>query len=82
MIQANPANAITRIVDTIIELAGCAKAHRIIVAGSKSRELLVELHERGYTRVATTTTYGFPLRRCHVALVDWRLESLATSNEP
>jgi hypothetical protein len=64
------------IIETMIRLARCAKAHRIIVAGSKGREFLLELHRRGYTRVATTATCGLPRGQCNVALVDWQLQSI------
>jgi hypothetical protein len=66
------------IVEPMIQLACCSKAHRIIVAGSKGRELLLELHRRGYTRVATTATCGPPRGQCNVALVDWQLQSIGT----
>jgi hypothetical protein len=35
-----------------------------------------ELHRRGYGRVATTATCGFPRGQFDVALVDWRLHSI------
>jgi hypothetical protein len=78
MIQAHSSFATARIVDTMIELARCAKAHRIIVAGSKSRDLMVELHRRGYTRVATTATCGLAQGPCPVALLDWRAGAIGT----
>jgi hypothetical protein len=81
MIQHQSAFASTRVVDTMIELARCAKAYRIIVAGSKSRDLMAELHRRGYTRVTTTATCGFLQGPCPVALLDWRAESIATLEE-
>jgi hypothetical protein len=49
----------------------------MIVAGSKGRELMFELHRRGYTRVATTATCGLPSGQCSVALIDWQLEAIA-----
>ncbi len=37
-----------RIIDPMIALAGCSTRQRIVVAGSKSMELMLELHRRGY----------------------------------
>jgi hypothetical protein len=37
----------------MIALAGCSKQHRIVVAGSKSVELMLELQRRGYWRRRT-----------------------------
>jgi hypothetical protein len=76
--QFNVTPSARQIVEPMIQLACCSKAHRIIVAGSKGRELMFELHRRGYTRVATTATCGFPRGQCNVALVDWRLQSITT----
>ena len=64
------------IIDPMIQLACCSKAHRIVVAGSKGRELLLELHRRGYTRVATTATCGLPRGQCNAAFIDWELQSI------
>ena len=41
-----------RIVDPMITLAGCSTRQRIVVAGSKSMELMLELHRRGYLLAA------------------------------
>jgi hypothetical protein len=38
-----------RIIDPMIALAGCSTGQRILVAGSKSMELTMELHRRGYS---------------------------------
>jgi hypothetical protein len=73
MVQSNVAPSGGQIIETMIQLACCSKSHRIIVAGSKGRELLFGLHRRGYTRVATTATCGLPCGQCDVALIDWRL---------
>jgi hypothetical protein len=48
------------IIQPMIELARCSKRQRIIVAGSKSGELRLELHRRGFVRVATTASCGLP----------------------
>jgi hypothetical protein len=62
-----------QVIEPMIQLACCSKSHRIIVAGSKGRELMLELHRRGYNRVATTATCGLPRGQCDVAMIDWRL---------
>ena len=64
-----------QIIETMIELARCSELHRIIVAGSNSPHQMFELHRRGYGRVATTATCGFPRGQFDVALGDWRLHS-------
>src|ERR1700676_5770595 len=61
-----------RIVEPMIALAGCSKQHRIVVAGSKAVELMLELHRRGYARAAATANCGHPAGQYGVALVDWR----------
>lgn len=61
-----------RIVEPMIALAGCSKQHRIVVAGSKAVELMLELHRRGYARTAATANCGHPAGQYGVALVDWR----------
>jgi hypothetical protein len=45
-----------RIIDPMIALAGCSMQSRIIAAGSKGTELMIELHRRGYLRAAATAT--------------------------
>ena len=47
-----------RIIDPMIALAGCAMQHRILVAGSKSVEMMIELHRRGYFGAASTGNCG------------------------
>jgi hypothetical protein len=61
-----------RIIDPMIALAGCSAQQRIVVAGSKSMELMLELHRRGYMRAAATGNCGRPAGQYDVALVDWR----------
>lgn len=65
-----------RIVDPILALAGCSTRHRIVVAGSKSMELMMELHRRGYLLAAATGNCGRPAGQYDVALVDWRRRTL------
>src|ERR1700690_4452958 len=61
-----------RIIEPMIALAGCSKRHRIVVAGSKGVELMLELHRRGYARAAATANCGHPAGQYDVALGDWR----------
>jgi hypothetical protein len=68
--RATPAG--DRIVEPMIALASCSKQHRIVVAGSKGVELMLELHRRGYVRAAATANCGHPAGQYDVALVDWR----------
>jgi hypothetical protein len=51
-----------RIIEPMIALAGCSKQHRIVVAGSKAVELMLELHRRGYARAYD----GKPILRRHL----------------
>ena len=67
-----------RIIDPMIALAGCSTQHRILVAGSKSMEMTMELHRRGYLRAAATGNCGRPAGQYDVALVDWRRRPLRT----
>ena len=76
MVQARLIPAHDRIIEPMLALARCAKLQRIVVAGSKSAELMFELHRRGYVRVATTANCGLPAGQYDVALVDWRQRSL------
>jgi hypothetical protein len=71
-----------RIVEAMIQLARATKSHRMIVAGCNSSEVLIELHRRGYARVATTRTCRVPRGQNDVALITWRehsIKSLATT---
>ncbi len=61
-----------RILEPMIALAGCSQQHRIVVAGSKGVELMLQLHRRGYIRTAATANCGQPAGQYDVALVDWR----------
>jgi hypothetical protein len=68
--RATPAG--DRIIDPMIALACCSKQHRIVVAGSRGVELMLELQLRGYVRTAATANSGLPAGQYDVALVDWR----------
>jgi hypothetical protein len=76
MVQARLIPAGEHIIEPMLALARCSKLQRIIVAGSKSAELMFELHRRGHVRVATTSTCGLPVGQYDVALVDWRQRSV------
>src|ERR1700738_2342270 len=67
--RANPVG--DRIIEPMIALAGCSKQHRIVVAGSKGVELMLELQRRGYARTAATANCGHPAGQYDVALVVW-----------
>ncbi len=67
-----------RIIDPMIALAGCSTQHRILIAGSKSMEMMMELQQRGYLRAAATGNCGRPAGQYDVALVDWRRRPLRT----
>jgi hypothetical protein len=67
-----------RIIEPMIALAGCSKQHRIVVAGSKGVELMLELQRRGYCRAAATANCGHPASQYDVALVDWRRRTFKT----
>ena len=65
-----------RITEAMIGLTGRSRSQRIVVAGARGRELMLELHRRGYTRVETTGTCGLPRGQCHTALLDGRFQSV------
>src|SRR3982074_2887317 len=66
-----------RIVDPMITLAGCSTRQRIVVAGSKSMELMLELHRRGYLLAAAAGNCGRPTGQYDVALVEFIKSSTA-----
>jgi hypothetical protein len=61
-----------RIIEPMIALARCSKLQRIIVAGSKSFELMFELERRGYVHVATAANCGRAAAQYEIALIDLR----------
>jgi hypothetical protein len=74
--QSGPIASDERIVGAMIQLARAAKSHRMIVAGSNSSEVLLELRRRGYRRVTTTKACRSSCSRHDVALVAWREHSI------
>jgi hypothetical protein len=67
-----------RIIEPMVALAGCSKQHRIVVAGARGVELMLELQRRGYVRTAATANCGHPAGQFDVALVDWRRRTFKT----
>jgi hypothetical protein len=67
-----------RIIEPMIALACCSKQHRIVVAGSRGVELMLELHRRGFARAASTANCGRPAGQYDVVLVDWRRRTSKT----
>ncbi|MGY2808486.1 hypothetical protein [Bradyrhizobium sp. USDA 4506] len=65
-----------RIIEPMIALAGCTTQQRIVVAGTRSMELMFELQRRGYARAAASGNCGRPAGQYDVALVDWRRRTL------
>ncbi|SDT37724.1 hypothetical protein [Bradyrhizobium canariense] len=61
-----------RILDPMIDLARCTKQDRIVIAGSKAIELMLELQRRGFLEVAATANCGRAAGQYDVAMVDWR----------
>jgi hypothetical protein len=78
MTLSRTASAGDRIIEPMIALAGCAKQHRIVVAGSRAVELMLELQHRGYARTAATANCGHPAGQYDVVLVDWRRRTSKT----
>jgi hypothetical protein len=72
MTRSNSIPSDGRIVDTMIQLARAAKLHRMIVAGSNSPEVFLELHRRGHLRATTAKLCDVPCGQFDVALVAWR----------
>jgi hypothetical protein len=67
-----------RVIEPMIALAGCSKHHRVIIAGSKAVELMLDMHRRGYVHAAATANCGRPAGQYDTALVDWRRRTFKT----
>lgn len=65
-----------RIIVPMIALGDCTAQRRILMAGSNSMAMMVEMHRRGYTRAFSTGNCGHPAGQYDVALVDWRRRTL------
>jgi hypothetical protein len=72
MTQSRLVRGNERIIQSMIALAGCSRLQRIVVAGSRSVELMFELHRYGYVRASATANCGHPAGQYDVALADWR----------
>jgi hypothetical protein len=62
--------------ETLIGLARLSDSRRVLLAGSSSAELYVELQRCGCTRVSTVANCGRPRGQYDALLVAWRRESL------
>jgi hypothetical protein len=78
MTLSRTAPAGDRILEPMVTLAGCSKQHRILVAGSRAIELMLELQRRGYTRTAATANCGHPAGQYDFVLVAWRRRTFKT----
>jgi hypothetical protein len=76
MKKSNDIRSEERVVSTMIQLARAAQSHRVIVAGSNSSDVFVELHGRGYLHATTTKTSRYPCGQYDVALVPWQEHSI------
>jgi hypothetical protein len=82
--RINPSGAPAgeRVLDGMVELAGCSRLDRVIVAGATASDLMLGLHCRGYARVAAVASCGLPHGQYGVALVNWEgrsIKALATT---
>ena len=77
MNQSNLTPVDHRILGKMIALSSCSKLHRILIAGSKSVELMLELERGGYGHVAATANCGRPAQQYDVVFVDWRRRTLS-----
>jgi hypothetical protein len=66
------------VIEPLIAQARCSIRDRIVVGGTRSAELMFELHRRGYLRVATTASSAVASGEYNVALMDWRARSIKT----
>lgn len=56
-------------VDVMVQLTHAAVSHRVMVAGPKTFDLYLDLVERGFRRVATTTTCRIPCGQHDLAFI-------------
>jgi hypothetical protein len=64
------------VIEPMIAFAECSTQHRILVAGSKSVELMLELYRRGYRCAASSGNCGRPAGQYDVVLIPWRWRTL------
>jgi acetolactate synthase regulatory subunit len=65
-----------RIIDPMIDLSGCAKTDRVLIAGSKALEFVLEMQRRGFDRTAASANCGRAAGQYDVAMVDWRRRTI------
>jgi hypothetical protein len=70
------ARAHDRIIEPMIALARGTRDHRILVAGAKSLELMLELQQLGYARTSAAANSGHPAQQYDAVLIDWRQRTL------
>jgi hypothetical protein len=76
MKDLGPKTSVEPIIETMIALSRCSRAHRVILSGSKGPHQMFELHRRGFHHVATTATCGLPHGQYDVAFVDCQRSSI------
>jgi hypothetical protein len=74
--MSSPTALNERVARTLIGLTRVTPAHRVLVSGVLGRDILVELHRRGCSRVVTTAHCGLPRGQYDVAIVGWQRQSL------
>jgi hypothetical protein len=65
-----------RIIAPMIDLSACARTDRILIAGSKALEFVLEMQRRGFDRTAASANCGRAANQYDVALVDWRRRTI------
>jgi hypothetical protein len=76
MSASSPTALNERVTRTLVGLARVRETHRVLVSGAIGKDVLVELHRRGCTRVVTTAHCGLPHGQYDVAVVGWERQSL------
>jgi hypothetical protein len=76
MNSPQPGGSTGRTIDSIITLAGCSTAHRILLAGDAEPGRIHDWRRRGYQRVATMATCRLPRGQYDVVSVEWRRHSI------
>jgi hypothetical protein len=65
-----------RVTRTLVGLARVTATHRVLVSGALGKDVVIELHRRGCSRVVTTTHCGLPRSQYDVAVVGCQRQSL------
>jgi hypothetical protein len=69
MVQPHSISGREQVIDTMIGLTRLSNQQRAIVAGSDRMELCVALRQRGFIRVATSSTWRIPRGQHAVGLI-------------